>query len=354
MKLLLLLLLPTLLFSHWQEELKQKAELAPPAWMIEQIASDLSLIHASDLNKETLHKIMTEKSEELLLVRYQIRDRKVYEEYPSFLADHPRLKDMRKSLQELLETLSLPDLDFILSLSDSLDDADPSVPVFVFAKNVLDPKKLILIPDFEALQHSETVLKSVREGIKKYPWEKKKALAFWRGASTGTVFTVDTFLQLPRSELVALSLSFPQLIDARLTLPVTQCDDPAKVELDFADYFGKHRSIKKHLEYKYQILIDGNTCAFARAYWQLFSNSVIFKQQSPNIQWYYRALIPNVHYIPFNTIAELPSKLDWAKKHDKEAEKITKKAQKFANENLKKSDVYYYLYLLLREFSKIN
>jgi len=261
---------------------------------------------------------------------------------------------MRRSLQDLLESASLPDLDFILALGDAIDDATLSAPVFAFAKNPLQQKKIILIPDFEALQRSEPLLNEVEKGMKKNPWHKKKAMAFWRGACTGGQFNLDTFTHLPRPELVALSLKSPHLIDARLTLPVTQSDEPASIEKNFGQYFGKSIPIKTHLQYKYQILIDGNTCAFARAYWQLFSNSVIFKQDSPNIQWYYRALQPNVHFIPFQSPNELGLKLEWAKKHDKEVEKISQNAQKFANENLKKSDVYLYLYLLLKAYSKIQ
>ena len=345
-------LLPCLVFGNWQEDLKQKiADARPPSWMIEQIAEDLSAVAPREAAKDRLDQTMAEQGEKLFLVRYRIDGREVSEEYPASKKGHPRLKDMKQSLQDLVECAPLPDLDFIISLDDAMDAVDLTTPVFVFAKSRLHKKPLLLIPDFEALQHTEAVLKEVRKGIEKYPWDKKKSIAFWRGACTGGTFNLDSFVHCPRSKLVALSLSFPKLIDARFTLPVTQSDDPDAVGKKFADYFGASHSIKRHLQYKYQILIDGNTCAFARAYWQLFSNCPIFKQESPNIQWYYRALLPYVHYIPFQTMSELPSKLEWAKKHDNEVEKISRNGQKFASEHLKKSDIYYYLYLLLNRYA---
>jgi hypothetical protein len=350
----LLFFSPIAAFAGWQGELMMKTENTPPAWMSEQIREDLSGIEPSELASETLSKGMAFSSEELFLVRYRINKLEVFEEYHSSKEGHPRLKDFKQSLQDLLSCLPMPDLDFVVCLADSIDSADLSAPVFAFAKSLFHKKKIILVPDFEALQHTEPVLKSVLKGIKKYPWDKKKSKAFWRGACTGGTFNLDNFRIWPRSELVTLSHSFPKMINARLVLPLVQSDDPVSVAAAYSNYFGESCSIKDHLQYKYQILIDGNSCAYARAYWQLFSDTVMFKQDSPNIQWYYRALAPNVHYIPFQTVSELLSKLEWAKNHDKEVKKISRNAQKFAYENLKKSDVYYYLYLLLKEYSKIQ
>ncbi len=113
--------------------------------------------------------------------------------------------------------------------------------------------------------------------------------------------------------------------------------------------------MKNHLKYKYQLLIDGNSCAYSRAYWQLFSNCAILKQSSPNLQWFYGLLKPYVHYIPLqNDLSDLPEKILWSKDHDKEVRKIISNAQMLAQENLKQADLYYYLYLVLHEYSKMQ
>ena len=126
---------------------------------------------------------------------------------------------------------------------------------------------------------------------------------------------------------------------------------PDAVRRNYAEYFGRTMSISEQLQYKYQLLIDGNSCAYSRSYWQLFSNCVIFKQSSPDIQWFYGALQPYVHYIPLEQdLSDLVEKILWARSHDDEAKTIMLNARNFAEANLTREQVHYYLYLVLKEY----
>ncbi len=166
--------------------------------------------------------------------------------------------------------------------------------------------------------------------------------------------TDETFLHFPRASLVTSSIAHPELLDAKFNT-VTQCSTPEKVKELYGNYFANTLKLIEHLPYKYQILLDGNTCAYSRAFWQLFSQSVIFKQDSSHIQWYYRALTPFVHYIPIRSdLSDLTKKIEWAQAHDRECQKISNNAQKFAESHLRKPDVYLYFYLLLSEYAKIQ
>jgi hypothetical protein len=110
--------------------------------------------------------------------------------------------------------------------------------------------------------------------------------------------------------------------------------------------------ISDHLKYKYLILVDGFTSAFHRGYWQLFSNSVLFKQTSPDFQWYYNALEPYVHYIPFeNDLSDLIDKIKWAQEHDLVVQQIVHNANDFAHTHLTYADIMLYVYLLLTEYA---
>ncbi len=114
-------------------------------------------------------------------------------------------------------------------------------------------------------------------------------------------------------------------------------------------------TVEQQIAYKYQLLIDGNTCAYTRAIWQLFSNCVIFKQESPAIQWFYRALIPYIHYIPLNPdLSDLIETVHWARKHDDIMEDISNEAQAFANANLRYSHILQYVYLLLKQYAELQ
>ena len=112
--------------------------------------------------------------------------------------------------------------------------------------------------------------------------------------------------------------------------------------------------IQEHIQFKYQILVDGNTCTFSRAYWQMLSNCVIFKQKSTHVQWYYKGLLPYVHYVPVKeNSSDLTRKINWAKKHDKKMLRISKNATAFVQENLSKDEVNKYLYCLFTEYEKL-
>ncbi|MFA5250686.1 MAG: glycosyl transferase family 90, partial [Parachlamydiales bacterium] len=267
---------------------------------------------------------------------------------------HPRAQSLAQTLKALLLQVPLPDADFIISLEDAyfLDPCQKTLaPVFTFAKDLSLPNLAILMPDFEALEGNFGFRTEVLKARFKYPWKQKANRAFWRGATSGGTFSQETYLTIPRARLVFLSQKEPDLVDAKFTCLCQGAEQMADL---FQSQTAPAVCVAEHLKYKYQILIDGNSCAYSRAYWQLFSDSVILKQESSHIQWFYSLLKPSVHYIPFkNDCSDLIEKLKWAKTHDGEVKKIALKARKIAEKNLKKADTYLYLYLLLWEYSKL-
>jgi len=65
-------------------------------------------------------------------------------------------------------------------------------------------------------------------------------------------------------------------------------------------------SVEDMLTYRYLLDIDGMVNAWSGLFWKLYSHSVVFKVQSYYEQWYYDMLIPLVHYIPLNTLFDIP------------------------------------------------
>ncbi len=341
----------------WEAELKQKIAAAnPPSWAIEQVREDLSCFLESGVTQEMLDATMQLNENQVrgfLFARFQVVNNEVLVLGNIPDSEKVRLIAVTNALRALATVVQLPNLDFIVTLHDSLDIDDLPSPIFAFAKHC-NSKKIILIPDFEALSDRTSMLLEVKLGEEKYPWKQKLPLAVWRGSTTGGVYNRDNFLAFPRSRAVTLSLEYPSLINARFT-QLVQCADTKKVMKKFHDYFDEPYSMLKHMKYKYQILIDGNSCAYSGAYWRLFSNCVVLKQSSPNIQWYYKGLVPNVHYIPVQQdLSDLIHKIKWAKKHDREARIISQQAQQFAQGNLTYPDILYYVYLLLTEYAKLQ
>jgi hypothetical protein len=66
------------------------------------------------------------------------------------------------------------------------------------------------------------------------------------------------------------------------------------------DYATFPISYDSHLKYKYLISIDGNGAAWLRVPWIMHSNSLLIKQESSKVQWFYGGLKPHVHYCPLN------------------------------------------------------
>lgn len=157
------------------------------------------------------------------------------------------------------------------------------------------------------------------------------------------------FLSYNRSRVVTLSLENESLIDARFN-HLVQAKEEDDLQVFFSTYFGQTLTLEEHIHYKYQLLIDGNSSAWMRGYWQMFSNCVIFKQESPYSQWYYNALEPYVHYVPVNyDMSNLVEKVLELQDDDELALKISKNQQTFAYENLTYARMLQYIYVVLKK-----
>lgn len=341
--------------ASWEDQLKTRIKRdKPPVWALEQVRRDLAFFSGKRVTKQVLDEVMALDDGNRLFVRFQIQAKTVSMICHAMAYQNPHVLPVYHVLRKLAETVSLPEVDFILCMHDSFYDDDLPGPIFGFAKNPALQKKTILFPDYEALQGHVQALEQIASGKEKYPWKKKESRAFWRGATSGALFSAANFLELPRAKLVSLSLHSPNEVDARFTF-VAQCTDPQNLGQTYPEFFSKGIQIKKHLQYKYQLLLDGNSCAYGRAYWQLFSECPIFKQESPYVQWYYGNLKPFEHYIPLRQdISDLIEKIQWAKTHDREVQQIAQNAYKFAQDHLNYVDILYYVYLVLTEYSKLQ
>ncbi len=337
-----------------------------PEWMSAQIEKDLAPYKESGISLKSLNEVIQEyinlvphNAWELVRCRIQNGIIALLKPLPT-KETQGRWEVMHQTLMHLSYMTPLPDIDFVMCIGDCLGPAPASffkkynIPVLTFAKHEEDTVS-ILIPDFEAFIEGfyENMLLDTSAGRIRFPWRVKKEKAFWRGATTGGTLEVHNYQEFPRIKIAHLSSKNPHLIDAKLTV-LSQIKDPKVLKL-LSPFVGNSAPILDHLKYKYQILIDGNTCTYSRAYWQLFSDCLIFKQTSPNIQWYYSCLTPYVHYIPVAyDFSDLKEKIKWAQNHDLEAQQMVAHANAFAQKNLKKQNIYLYLLLLLQKYAALQ
>lgn len=343
--------------NTWQSKLHgYLQEKNVPDWMQEQIEADLAPCNRNNMSKKALDALMLQEAQmgsHCLLARYRIINNQVYAELPANSVGHYRASIVTNALNILARNIKLPDVDFIVTMHDSLDHIPLSAPVFAFAKNPKIASHIVLIPDFEALNGYNELFRLVQIGNTACTWSQKRNQAVWRGSRTGGGhFKLDNFLEFPRSCAVTLSLQYPQLINAKFSL---HAQGGGALQQYFSEYFGDTLSIPEQIQYKYQLLIDGNSCAYSGAYWRLASNCVVLKQASDSIQWYYRGISPYNHFIPINSdMSNLVEVIQWAIHHDEEAQEISRRAQVFVHENLNYERILQYLYVLLVQYAWIQ
>lgn len=334
----------------------------PPSWMMEQIEEDLHHFKEKGISLENLDKLMEETQGEMT-VRVRISSGKVQSEpEPGHMGKNAdenhffneRYKIFIHSFKEIAERNPLPDVDFVITVNDCGEiRTNPSAPLFVFSK----PKYVsthVLVPDLEILQGYQYLDQEIAQGSLDHPWENKIEKIFWRGADSDSYGNNQTenWRSSPRAKLVVMSLENPGLIDAKFSCFSGQNYFHEMLQLPLK---GNWVSPKESLKYKYLIDLDGIICSWSRTYWTLLSNSLLFKQVTNNIEWYYKGLKPFEHYIPISyNLSDLMEKLQWAKTHDQEAQRIAVSATRFARKNLSKKMVDLYLYLLFTRYAELQ
>lgn len=330
-------------------ELRKKLQEKPAHWMKKQIATDLKH-YQQGITKADIDSTAATL---ICYARCKVTNQGISVESN---AGHPisltRLRLLKNILQKLHDMVKLPKLDFLVDLHDACACTVKKAPVFCISKHANDTH-VILMPDFVKFTSAPGNIRDAYKGSKRYPWHAKKAQAFWRGTTTGAMIDHTDFERLNRFHLVALSLKRPKDLNARFT-GVAQNDSLLEKILKQKGMLDNHLSVSEHLRYRYLLAIDGNTWA-SSYFWQLFGNSLILKQASFFSEWYHAALKPYMHYVPLKRdFSDLIDRIAWAKKHENRARTIVKHAHNFARAYLKEVDLYYYFYLSLKEYARLQ
>lgn len=318
--------------------------------MIEQIQEELSPFQQRGIESQAVLQTITDNPR-LSFMLCTIQDGKIsWTDHLVRTSQDFRARGFVNAMNELSQCVRLPDVTFLVFIGEAF--CCPSdVPVLSYCKHRDWSPATVSIPNDEVLAGHEQLLQEVETGIARCAWSEKKPQAFWRGTGIGGW----GFDFMPRMKLVQVGVQHPDLIDAKMTRLIQNQYIDTKKRNEIIRYLGKSIPVSEHLQYKYQLLPDGYVTSFSRAYWQFFSNCVVFKQQSPWSQWFYRALRPFEHYIPYEADAsDLVEKVQWAIEHDDEVQQIARNAQAFAHNNLKYSDLMLYMYLLLLEYAKLQ
>jgi len=361
MKLFLLLLFfsPFLDAAYYsKEKLLEKLQEPPKQWMLYQIQEDLSPFVHSGISKKLIAQTLKDVYRVPIawnkanLVRIGIANNVAYsmERY-----QHYRMDGLVNFLNELAKNVTLPNLEFLFSLWDFYDNPsfleNTSSPVFIISKYKYN-RKAVAVPDVTFLQNRYDNATNVLRVSAATPWEKRIDIPFWRGATTDMPYTESGWDYRPRARLVLFSLNHPDVVNARFS-------HPAWLEDSMLNYFkeleiiGDWRAVPLWIDYRYLLAVDG--VAFPGCFnWELLSGSTTLKQDSEFIEWFYQALQPFVHYVPYKEdCSDLEEKVQWLRTHQQEAKQIAQNALDFAIDNLENEDIMLYYYLLLKEYAKL-
>jgi hypothetical protein len=249
---------------------------------------------------------------------------KLYKEIFGFLAE----KQYVKNLTFLLRLTDVTTTDFSKNV---VGDIAPVLAVTKDTSKHIDQDS-ILIPDYYNLTNWGRLQPKIARANVKFPWEQKINTILWRGRPADVTGYRHNIVQLSKD------LGYEK-IDARFTYGKNTKE--------------KYLAPEDHVAYKFQITIDGHTAAWERPVWQLYSNSVVLKQQSPRNQWYYDAIKPGIHYIQVSN--DPKDLLNITNIYtDAELKTIADNGHEFAKDNLTIEDMMAYIILVLQKYEQLQ
>ena len=160
------------------------------------------------------------------------------------------------------------------------------------------------------------------------PWKLKINMAVFRGSLTGVSRTeassntnFDFCMHSRRCRLV-FRHGKSTLVDARLTSTIGLINNT----LNGVELTGSSLSMKRQLQYKALIMVEGNDVATGLK-WALLSNSVVMMQPPSHTSWAMEELLePWVHFIPLNEeLSDVEEKMQWVLDNDEQAQQIAER-----------------------------
>lgn len=272
-----------------------------------------------------------------------------------------RTQPIVSDLQTLADQVQLPNVEFLVNLHDGgCCNLTSCQPTFLQEKNVnavcqggifIPPRSAAgFVTRSGVVLKEEDTMRAARED-NQVPFNTKLDMAFFRGSTTGDVYTPQNWRWQLRSRLVQVSLDFPSLLDARFSQVTQASSESVESEMQAAGFLGSHVSQDNQWQYKLIVVPDGNSVP-DRLMSQLASNSVVLKPNSDNAEYWYSELVPWEHYIPYKKdTSDLAQVIETVLKNQTLLEHISHQSTSFVLSRLNPSRIMCYWGLLLRQYA---
>jgi hypothetical protein len=151
------------------------------------------------------------------------------------------------------------------------------------------------------------------------PWEQRRPVAYWRGATTGWVGChgrpIGSWHELPRAVLCRVAREGPASAQFDVAISrIAQLAEPAASEVRQSGLTADVDPLERLTQYRFQIDIDGNTNAWKSLFVKLYSGNPVLKVQSAKgmRQWYYDRLEPWWNFVPVKPdMSDLHAVMRW-------------------------------------------
>lgn len=277
---------------------------------------------------------------------------------------HGPNSSLKNLLERMVRAYPVPNVDFFYYNQDVLRDWTfdnyglDCAPVFASAKNRFLDRVILFVDWYYNIDSGggwNGLIAQFNQDQLKYAWSSKIEKLFWRGVASDGCYTMQNWTQIPRGRIVYYSkYIYPDLIDAGFT---------AVPPLHSTNHEGFHKEIgftgwvppELHAKFKYQLLIDGITSTYPGSHWRLISGCLTMKHESDDLMWFYRDLVPWVHYVPLKKdLSDVAEKILWARSHDDEARQIAMNAREFALTHLMPEHILLYCYKALVRYASLQ
>lgn len=263
----------------------------------------------------------------------------------------PQLYDFVLAMKAAVDVykLDLPDVLFIINVDDSPVCNQEQVLKRECKAPVVSLSKETHMADLIG----PVLKKSDAEVVHRYaPWISKRNMAFFRGVpSCGDMPFPPRCARTLAARLAQMNYS--DILDVGL---VEEYNSPAQIEGDpvLRDGNGSlpvlsRVSMAELPKYKWLLNLDGHTAAYRLAN-LLAVNSLVLKQHTNMVEYYYRSLRPFHHYVPIFKTSEhdLIPRIEWAMTHEELVKRIISNANHFAlTYTTYRARVLYWKYVLL-------
>jgi len=232
----------------------------------------------------------------------------------------------------------IQDLDLIIPVcfSDTSDAPLQDIPCLVFSKTAFSNNILIPSPN-NLVGHWEVETVNAFDS----PIQDKTEMMCFVGSFTGNLEDLANNIRL---KLAAQASNSPNYFCRLIRPPNMEEERFANVLVESKKLYPelsddiilndeKKMGLIDQLEYKYQICVDGHTCAWARLPWQMKANCVPIKIRNHRHnwqEWFYPLLQPNKHFLEVD-ISEVDMAYDYLNNNPQACRDISEAGKAFVD-----------------------